>query len=144
MHPVRRAYTVVGLVLELLVPRPAQAQVIDGDALVGIAIVGIVLGVLVTPVGAMVTTLDGEPTKEWGRSSLVFGSISTITGALALTLADDDGGMRVFGGIALGLGVNGLLWGTLSEATLPYEDPGIEGRPRPSDSAAALTIGGSF
>jgi len=116
----------------------------SGEAAAGIAIVGIVLGVLVTPVGAMVTTLEGEPTKEWGRSSLVFGSISTITGSIALTAAgDDDTSIRVFGGIALALGVNGLLWGTLSEATMPEQDPGIPGRPRPSD-AAALMMRGTF
>lgn len=140
----KHACLVLVFVCLLLTPRKAEAQMMDGDALLGVALIGIVVGVIVTPFGAMVNTVEGESSKEWGRASLVFGSISANAGGIALAAADGDDSLQLFGGIAIGLGAHGLLWGTISEATLPEEKPTIQGSPRPDDTGATLTIRGSF
>jgi hypothetical protein len=146
----RRAWSVLVLVLVLLLPQRAEAspRFIDGKGAVAIAAIGLVLGVLVTPVGAMITTLEGEPTKEWGRSSLVFGTIATVAGGITVGAAAAGAGDEFywFGGIASAIGLNGLMWGAASEATLPPEDPRSVGRRRSSTSRAPamFTIRGSF
>ena len=134
----------------LAAPATASAEVITGDAALGLALVVAVGGTVVAPAGAMVTTLEGEPTKEWGRASLVFGGIAGLTGtalaiAGALSPERDQTTFYTVGGIALGLGLNGLIWGLASEATLPSETVATSGSAQVALAAPSmLSFGGTF
>lgn len=119
------------------------------DLALGMALVACAGLVLVAPIGAMVKTVEGEPSKEWGRASLVGGGLATAAGSgvligSAFVYEEERTPFYVFGGITLGLGLNGLLSGIVSEAMLPEEDPGIAGQPRPPSEPASITIRGRF
>ncbi len=141
-----RRWCTVLFVLVSFLPREAQAVPFFGgpDGKIGTAMVvlGAAAGALVAPVGAMVTTLRGEPTKEWGRSSLVFGGIASVAGGVSLAVGAtrDEPEFYALGGVALGLGLNGLFWGAASEVTLPQEDPGIVTGPRPTMAQAPVMV----
>jgi hypothetical protein len=147
MRSLSRLAGLATVALSLGAPRPASAE---SDPHLALALLVLVGGTVVAPGGAMVTTLEGEPTKEWGRASLVFGGIAGVTGT-ALTIAGalsperDQTTFYVVGGVALGLGLNGLIWGLASEATLPAEDGAIGGEAQAASAAPSmLSFGGTF
>jgi hypothetical protein len=145
---VKRLWFVTCLLGAMLWAQPAKAEPAAGVplALGVIALVGVVV---VAPIGAMITTLEGEPSKEWGRTSLVVGGVATAAGAITLVVgahASDESRSDYFipGGIVLGIGLNALLWGSLSEATLPADAPDSATGSQPSGTPAQFTVGGRF
>jgi hypothetical protein len=53
------------LALSLGVPGTAAAESLTSDQALGLAMLAVAAGTVVAPAGAMVTTLEGEPTEDW-------------------------------------------------------------------------------
>ncbi len=145
----QRIAVAVVVAAALLAPRDAHADGGFGAAAAAPALVAglLVVGAIVAPIGAMINVVDGTPSKEWGRASMVFGGISVGAGTVPLIIgivSERDRALSLtMGSIAISLGLGGLLWGGISEAMLPEEDPGIPGRPRPP-GGSALTFEAQF
>jgi hypothetical protein len=105
----------------------------------------------VTAVGTHIKMAEGEPSKEWGRTTMILGIPNALLGGIFLiagAAGNGDGRTTLYalGGLYLGTAVHSLVSGIINEAVLPVEDPGIEGRDRPASPANATMfhIGGRF
>lgn len=137
---------IAGLALLLMLTASRDARASE-EGYLGAALVGLAGVTVVAPIGAMVKVIEENPSKVWGRASMVSGAIATATGAgllIASAYVDETEQTlyTVLGAVSLGLGIHGLLWGTVTEIAVADDDPGLEAQPRRTPSM--ITIEGQF
>jgi hypothetical protein len=114
-------------------------------------VVGVLLPVAgnISAAGTHITLAQGNPSAEWGRTSMILAIPNGVLGGILLIVAgasdDSDAALFAISGVYLGTAIHGLIAGVINEAALPTPDPGIPGRERPSDQAATMfQLGGRF